>query len=81
MESDASSEIFNALSGHQLYGNDNKELQVRLNEIDTLKKLKTESVTFWQELFEKTFTRNCVCVMGEPSVAAVDEYTQKVFCL
>lgn len=79
MESNASSEIFNALSGFQIYGNNNNDLQIRLNEIETLKKLKTEPVLFWQKLFEKTFTRNCVCVMGEPSALAVVEYAKKVF--
>lgn len=85
MENNASSEIFNALIGHQLYGCDisdveaqSRELSARLNEINTLRKLKLEPAAFWLDLFQKTFTRNCACVMGEPSEKAVDEFEKKV---
>lgn len=79
MESDASSTIFDGFINFQLYDNNIEDLQFRFNEIEIFKKLKLEPISFWQKLFVKTFTRNCVCVMGEPSVSAVKEYMEKVF--
>ena len=70
-----------------------KELDERLNEVHifiiiqffycsqvaVLKKLKGEPASFWHRLFYEYFTRNCVCVLGEPSKKEVDEVMKKVF--
>lgn len=53
-------------------------MNVRLNKIETLKSLKNETNDFWRDLFVKTFTGDLVCVMGEPSIQAVEELAEKV---
>ncbi|KAI1724126.1 hypothetical protein Ddc_05332 [Ditylenchus destructor] len=81
LENNPGSMIFGALIGHQLYGEDeenSEQLRIRVNDVETYKKLKQEPPQFWQNLFSKTFkSGKLVCVMGEPSAEAVEEFSNK----
>uniref|UniRef100_A0A1I8BWY8 Peptidase_M16_C domain-containing protein n=1 Tax=Meloidogyne hapla TaxID=6305 RepID=A0A1I8BWY8_MELHA len=82
MENSPHSFIADAIIGHQLYGpsdenEQQKDLEERLQELQILKKLRDEPAEFWHSLFTETFKQNCICVIGKPSIEAVDELMEK----
>ncbi|KAK0417166.1 hypothetical protein QR680_012861 [Steinernema hermaphroditum] len=83
METDGHNQIFHTLIGHQLYGDHSlseQDLHVRMNAVDTLKKLSTEPASFWSNLMQKYFGKPHVCVVGVPSeelVGVLEEKEQK----
>ncbi|MFH4979226.1 hypothetical protein AB6A40_005935 [Gnathostoma spinigerum] len=79
LETTGPSQIFHSLIGYQLYGDDEKDLELRLNEVTTLKGLASEPALFWSELLRTYLSPNCVTVVGKPSGAKVMEYARQVY--
>ncbi|TKR78018.1 hypothetical protein L596_018892 [Steinernema carpocapsae] len=80
MESDGHNQIFHTLIGHQLYGDRNRfeeDLNVRMNEVSTLKKLASEPASFWRDLMQKYMSKPHVCVIGVPSEELVTKLEEK----
>uniref|UniRef100_A0A1I7ZZX7 Peptidase_M16_C domain-containing protein n=1 Tax=Steinernema glaseri TaxID=37863 RepID=A0A1I7ZZX7_9BILA len=80
METDGHNQIFHTLIGHQLYGDRDRfeeDLRIRMNEVDTLKKLASEPASFWSNLMQKYMNKPHVCVIGDPSEELVTVLEQK----
>lgn len=75
METGCHDKVFEMLIGHQLYGID-EDLPMRVNQIDTLRKLAGEPASFWANLIKCYFTDRCVCVVGQPSVHKVAQFAK-----
>lgn len=71
-------DIFGHVIGHQLFDKEDTELlKTRLNEIDMLKKLRSEPASFWSGLVKKYFTAPQVTVIGVPDEKLVDEIAKE----
>ncbi|CAB3402179.1 unnamed protein product [Caenorhabditis bovis] len=78
LETSAQKDIAAHIIGHQLFDNNDTELlNKRFNEVEYLKKLKSEPATFWAELAKKYFTTPSATVIGVPDEALVNEIAQE----
>lgn len=74
LETNAPKDIMSHIIGHQLFDNEDEELfKKRTNEIDFLKKLKSEPASYWVQLVNKYFTAPSATVIGVPNEELVDK--------
>ncbi|CAI2348052.1 unnamed protein product [Caenorhabditis sp. 36 PRJEB53466] len=78
LETNAPKDIISHIIGHQLFDNGNVELlRKRTNEIDFLKKLKTEPAAYWVALVKKYFTAPNATVIGVPDEELVEKIAKE----
>uniref|UniRef100_A0A1I7U966 Presequence protease, mitochondrial n=1 Tax=Caenorhabditis tropicalis TaxID=1561998 RepID=A0A1I7U966_9PELO len=78
LETNAPKDIMSHIIGHQLFDNEDVELlKKRTNEVDFLKKLKSEPASYWVELVKKYFTSNSATVIGVPDEELVDKIAKE----
>ncbi|CAI5445347.1 unnamed protein product [Caenorhabditis angaria] len=77
LETNAQKDIISHVIGHQLFDDwDMNLFQQRINEVDYLKKLKSEPASFWCGLVKKFFTSPNATVIGIPDEKLVDKIAE-----
>lgn len=77
MEKHPATQLFGHVIGHQLYDENDEQLKTRMNELDLLRRLRSEPASFWTGLVKKYFTSPHVAVVGIPSEKMVDQITKE----
>lgn len=78
LETNAPKDIMSHIIGHQLFDDESVDLlHERVNEIDFLKKLKSEPASFWVALVKKYFTTPSATVIGVPDEGLVDKIAKE----
>ncbi|ULT99399.1 hypothetical protein L3Y34_000613 [Caenorhabditis briggsae] len=78
LETNAPKDIISHMIGHQLFDNEDVELlKKRTNEVDFLKKLKSEPASYWVQLIKKYFTTPSATVIGVPDEELVDKIAKE----
>ncbi|CAL2036083.1 unnamed protein product [Caenorhabditis brenneri] len=78
LETNAAKDIISHVIGFQLFDNENVELlKKRTNEVEFLKKLKSEPASYWVELVKKYFTSKSATVIGVPDEDLVDKIAKE----
>ncbi|ETN75364.1 hypothetical protein NECAME_12419 [Necator americanus] len=77
MEERPDFQIFGHMIGHQLYGNSEEDLRTRMNELELIRRLRSEPASFWSGLVKKYFTKPHVAVIGIPSEKMVEQVAKE----
>ncbi|XGW14328.1 hypothetical protein V3C99_000558 [Haemonchus contortus] len=77
MEKNPATQLFGHMIGHQLYDENDDQLKIRMDELELLRRLRSEPASFWSALVKKYFTKPHVVVVGVPSEKMVDQVAKE----
>ncbi|KAK6746301.1 hypothetical protein RB195_012423 [Necator americanus] len=77
MEKHPDTELFGHMIGHQLYDKNEEQLKTRVNELELIRRLRSEPASFWSGLVKKYFTKPHVAVIGIPSEKMVEQVAKE----
>ncbi|KAK5978375.1 hypothetical protein GCK32_003915, partial [Trichostrongylus colubriformis] len=77
MEKNPATHLFGHMIGHQLYDENDDQLKTRMDELELLRRLRSEAASFWSGLVKKYFTSPHVVVIGVPSEKMVDQVAKE----
>ncbi|KIH49058.1 hypothetical protein ANCDUO_20868, partial [Ancylostoma duodenale] len=69
--------LFGHMIGHQLYDNSEDDLKTRVDELELIRRLRSEPASFWSGLVKKYFTAPHVAVVGIPSEKMVEQVAKE----
>ncbi|VDK71034.1 unnamed protein product, partial [Cylicostephanus goldi] len=73
MEKNPDGKLFGHMILHQLYDKTEEDLKTRVNELELIRRLRSEPASFWSGLVKKYFTSPHVAVIGIPSEKMVEQ--------
>ncbi|PIO74794.1 peptidase M16 inactive domain protein, partial [Teladorsagia circumcincta] len=77
MEKHPATQLFGHMIGHQLYDENDDQLKVRMDELELIRRLRSEPASFWSGLVKKYFTSPHVVVVGVPSEKMVEQVAKE----
>ncbi|EYC00286.1 hypothetical protein Y032_0116g539 [Ancylostoma ceylanicum] len=77
MEKNPDTQLFGHMIGHQLYDNSEEDLKTRVDELELIRRLRSEPASFWSALVKKYFTGPHVAVVGIPSEKMVEQVAKE----
>ncbi|KAK6038441.1 peptidase M16 inactive domain protein [Cooperia oncophora] len=77
MEKHPATQLFGHMIGHQLYDENDDQLKTRMDELELIRRLRSEPASFWSGIVKKYFTSPHVVVLGIPSEKMVEQVAKE----